>query len=258
MSNTPHQKPEKAATNANAFRTLVLDSYLSQSNGIHRPLDDADYRQFARAYAYHLRGWVPSPKPAAGAWLDLACGQGALMLLARQLGFSRVEGVDVSDEMLASARARGLLAHAGDVATFLAATPSAQWDVISLFDILEHFPRDEAHQVLTQVRRALVPGGICLIKVPNLASPLGPSVQASDLTHETSFSPPSLECLSKLAGFRGCELREVGPAPTSAIAQARAVLWRGLRLTYALANAIETGSPGDGIYTRIMLAKLQA
>src|SRR5205823_2591153 len=136
-----------------------------------------------------------------------------------------------------------------DVWNYLERTPDERWNVVSAFDLLEHFPKEEGYRLLQEICRVLSPGGICLVKLPNAASPWGYSVTASDLTHEAAYSPCSLTQLAILAGFSGCGVREVGPCPGSMASTARRILWAGLRYLYAAMNIVETGSPGDGIYT---------
>ena len=235
------------------FGDLVYSRYVSRGTAVHAPLDDARVASFGAAYRWHLRGWLPAAK---GAWLDVACGQGALLVLARDLGFARVEGVDGSEEMLASARRLGLRVTKDDARAFLERTEPASWNVVSFFDVVEHFPKPAALDLLRAARRALAPGGACFVKVPNEASPWGAGVTASDLTHETSFTPESLGALARLAGFEHVEHREVGPVPHGWKGRVRRALWGGLRAAYAAASVIETGSPGAGVYTRILLTRL--
>lgn len=243
-----------AGSAPDTLRERVLAAYVSTSPGPHRPMGAAEVAKYGRAYRYHLRGWLPASRQ--GGWLDLACGQGSLMQLARALGFAPVLGVDLSEEMLGPCRAAGLQVEADDVMAFLARTPDAAWSVVTAFDLLEHLPRDDGFQLLGEIRRVLAPGGTCILKLPNATSPFGFYVTASDLTHEAAYSPVSLAQLASLAGFRSCELREVGPAPTTPLAVVRWVLWRALRLGYGLAYRVETGSAHGGVYSQVMLARL--
>jgi SAM-dependent methyltransferase len=238
------------------LRERILKAYISSSAGPQRPLARSDLDAFNRAYRYYLRGWVPSE--VKGGWLDLGCGQGTMMRLAATFGYQEVVGVDISEEMLATCHADGLRVEAEDVWKYLERTPNERWDVVSAFDILEHFSKDDGFQLLREVRRVLKPGGTCFVKVPNAASPWGYEVTASDLTHEASYSPYSLMQLATIAGFNKCEVREVGPAPGSLASRARGAMWLALRSLYAALNVIETGSPGSGVYTRVMVGKLTA
>lgn len=240
-----------------SLRDLILKRYVSSSAGTHRALTEESLNAYSKAYRIYLRGWIPSPHEGS-AWLDLACGQGALMQLARTLGYDSVTGVDLSEEMLASCRSRGLAVVCADVMELLSRTSDATYDVVSAFDLLEHFQKDDGFRLLQAIRRVLKPGGICLLKLPNAASPWGFMVTASDLTHEGAYTPHSLKQVTHLAGFSGCVLREVGPVPTSSVAWVRGVLWRILRTVYKGLLLIETGAPGqENVYTQVMLAKLE-
>ena len=234
------------------LRRRLLDGYMSTSAGLHRRITDASFEPFCRAHRYHLRGWMPR---SGCRWLDVGCGQGALMHLAREVATELV-GVDASAEMVAACRARGFIVEHADLWEYLARTPDARWDAVSAFDLLEHFSNDDGVRLLEEIRRVLAPGGVCLLKLPNAVSPWGASVFASDLTHEAAYTPLSLAQLAALAGFRRCEVREVGPAPVSPAAALRWVLWRGVRLVYAAVNRIEGGAAHGGVYTQVMTARL--
>ncbi|MEW6731315.1 MAG: class I SAM-dependent methyltransferase [Acidobacteriota bacterium] len=240
-----------------SLRTLreeTLENYISSSVGPHRHLREADFLAFQRAYLYHLRGWLPLTQGQK--WLDLGCGQGALMRLALSYGYEKVYGIDVSEEMLVACQSYGLNVECADVWHWLAGTADKQWNIVSAFDLLEHFPKEEGYRLLREIWRILAPYGVCLVKLPNAASPWGLGVTAADLTHEACYSPESLSQLAKLAGFSSCELREVGPFPGSTKAKLRHWLWAGVRRFYQALNVIETGSAGSRIYTRVMLGRL--
>ena len=80
----------RATSSAASLRDLLLQKYVSSSAGPHRPLTETELNGFLVAYRYYLRSWVPTP--AEGGWLDLGCGQGALMRLALAYGLPRGTG----------------------------------------------------------------------------------------------------------------------------------------------------------------------
>src|SRR5437764_1369191 len=121
------------------LREQILRTYISSSPGPHRRLQRTDLEAFNRAYRYHLRGWVTSPVNSG--WLDVGCGQVAAMHLATSFGYQEVVGVDISEEMLATCHADGLEVNADDVWKYLERTPNQRWDVVSAFDVLEHFSK---------------------------------------------------------------------------------------------------------------------
>jgi SAM-dependent methyltransferase len=235
-------------------RGEVIARYISSSPGIHRACDARERQAFVRAYRWHLRGWLPENQRRP--WLDLGCGQGQLMSLAIESGFGDVAGVDLSAEMLSTCRDLGLSVTCEDATGLVHRLPDGAYGVVSAFDFVEHLPRNQALELLREARRVLAPGGVMLIKVPNGASPSVGDMFASDLTHEMLLTPSSIAQLGTLAGFSRCDVREVGPVPHGFRSGLRFVLWKGVRAWYRLLNAIETGSPGSDVLTRVMLVRL--
>lgn len=118
-------------------------------------------RQILRAQLEALR------LPADAQILEVGSGTGAnLALLA---DFGQVNGLEMSAEAIASARARGLELP-GRVSLRHGRCPEdlAGWerkfDLVCLFDVLEHIEDDRA--ALQALRACLKPGGRVLISVP--------------------------------------------------------------------------------------------
>lgn len=235
-------------------RSEVIARYISTSQGIHRSCDAVERQAFISAYQWHLRGWLPPDRSLR--WLDLGCGQGQLMSLALRNGFRAVLGVDLSAEMLSACQDLGLDIRRDDATEFVRQLPSGAYGIVSAFDFLEHLPRNDALALLREARRLLGPAGVMFIKVPNGASPAVGDMFFSDLTHESLFTPSSIAQLASLAGFSRCDVREVGPVPRGVRSIVRYALWNGVRAWYRLLNAIETGSPGTDVITRVMLVRL--
>ena len=236
------------------LRSVVLQKYSSSNDGPHRRMSSVRSASWMSAYRYYLKGCLPNPP--SGPWVDLGCGQGALLQFAQQQGYTGILGVDASKEMLGIASETGMPVELGDVREWLAAAPSEYFKIVSAFDLMEHFSRDDGFDMLRQIRRILEPNGVCLLQMPNAASPWCHGVMASDLTHETAYSALSISQLAKLAGFAFCEVKEMGPPPGTAVRQIRRLFWFGLRQIYRFANLVETGSAAGGVYTRVMLVKL--
>lgn len=253
MSLSENQPNIRAASGT--LRRAVLAAYISSSTGIHRPASDRDFRAYLRAYRWFLRGWLPAGQGRS--WLDLGCGQGQLLHLAQALGFA-VRGVDASPEMLAAASRHGLDVVVGDLFAILRGTPTASVDVVSAFDVVEHFSRDEGFLLVQEMRRVLKPGGLALLKLPNAASPFGAGITADDLTHEAAYTPQTIVQLGVLAGFAGGAVREVGPTGLGAVSMARKALWAFARTVCILFDLIETGRRHSPVYTRVQLVRLHA
>jgi 2-polyprenyl-3-methyl-5-hydroxy-6-metoxy-1,4-benzoquinol methylase len=250
MSEVLHAVPAERS----GLRHEVITRYLSSSAGIHRSCAASERRAFVDAYRWHLKEWLPADCTLP--WLDLGCGQGQLMSLAHASGFGNVSGVDLSAEMLSACHDAGLNVHQADAVEYVRNVQPDEFGIVSAFDFVEHLKREEALALLRAARRALQPGGVMLIKVPNGASPRVGDIFFSDLTHESMWTPASIAQLASLAGFSQCQVKEVGPVPHGARSNVRYVLWRMVRAWHRLLNAIETGSPGPNVLTRVMLVRL--
>ena len=99
---------------------------------------------------------------AAPRYLDIGCGVGHSVELASELGWD-ARGEELSDVAVATAKAKGRnVGHPGT------SQPGATYDVVSMFETLEHIT--DPDQVLADAMRALAPLGIVVITVPNRSS----------------------------------------------------------------------------------------
>jgi SAM-dependent methyltransferase len=106
--------------------------------------------------------------PRGATVLDLGCGIGITSeLLARRAG--SVVAVDLAPKLIDYARAtvRRVRFEVGDVATF---DGGATFDVVCLFDVFEHIPRDGRPALWQNVVRQLAPDGLVLMTVPHPAA----------------------------------------------------------------------------------------
>lgn len=104
--------------------------------------------------------------PAQGTLLDVGCGEGYLLALARTLQPElTLVGVDHDERRLALARgamegeARVEL-HAGDLRSL--AMPPAH--MITCLDVLHYMPPEQQDAVLARLAATLVPGGLLLVR----------------------------------------------------------------------------------------------
>ena len=101
--------------------------------------------------------------PFPGRLLDVGCGYGFFLKLMAQRGW-QVEGIEISATGREYARhTLGLEVSAQPLPRI--DWPAAQFDVITLFYVIEHLADPRA--VLTEVRRLLRPGGLLLLRWPH-------------------------------------------------------------------------------------------
>jgi cyclopropane fatty-acyl-phospholipid synthase-like methyltransferase len=234
------------------YRKQIYDRYSTVIQGSSAPIEDKVAERWGRAYAYYFRKWLPLSKDAT--IFDLACGSGTLLRFFKERGYGRVSGIDISAEQASLSRKIMDDVVEGDVLQYLRER-RGEADLIIGLDIVEHFHKDEAIAFLTGCYLSLAAGGRVILQTPNACSPWGSALRYADFTHETCFTPGLLTKLLTMCGFRDVESREMNPIPWrySLTATVRYVCWRMIRVVLMLWNFVETGNPGEGIYTRVFL-----
>ena len=128
-----------------------------------------DYHPLRNRERFALALIDDEPKGSA---VDLGCGNGHLVVKMKKLGFDRVRGVDLSDEMLTAARSLArasgmengvelLKANVENVTTI----PSESVDVCTALGVIEYLDSDAP--LLKEVFRILRSGGAAVIQARN-------------------------------------------------------------------------------------------
>ncbi len=133
--------------------------------------------------------------------LDIGFGSGALLAWARLEG-AHVAGTELQTELCAAAKERGIRA-----CTELAELDE-RFDVITIFDVLEHVPREQLPAMLDDVKRLAAPGCQIFVRVPNCQVAPGLLTQFGDATHVTMLSGPIVAHLLSRAGLLPVAIRE--------------------------------------------------
>jgi SAM-dependent methyltransferase len=140
-----------------------VGAYYEQSyrDGIYEPFAAAE--TVRRLIAEHrLAAIRPHARP--GRWLDVGAAAGHFVEAASRAGIV-AEGCELSGTAVASARARGLVMHHAAVEDF---TPSARYDTITAFDVIEHLR--EPRVFLDRLRSWLAPAGTLALTLPDVSS----------------------------------------------------------------------------------------
>jgi 2-polyprenyl-3-methyl-5-hydroxy-6-metoxy-1,4-benzoquinol methylase len=175
---------------------------------------------------------------------DLACGHGALIFCLRELGYLNVKGVDLSLEQVKLAHRLGLTdIECQDMSGFLSANENA-FDIVFLMDILEHLDRSELIDLLVQVRKSLIDGGLVIIHTPNAEGFFGLRMRYGDLTHEISFTSRSIRQVLYACGFEDVLCFEDKPVVHGLKSLFRYITWELLTFPGRLLLMAETGTSG--------------
>lgn len=133
--------------------------------------------------------------------LDIGFGNGALLAWARKQG-AYVAGTELQAELCAAATEDGVRA-----CTELAELDEC-FDIITIFDVLEHIPWEKLPAMLGHVKRLAAPGCRIFIRVPNCQVAPGLLTQFGDATHATMLSGPIVAQLLSRAGLIPTEISE--------------------------------------------------
>jgi SAM-dependent methyltransferase len=107
--------------------------------------------------------WDCPPWTGQGRYLDVGCGSGGTLAVARALGW-RTAGIEVDAAAAEHARPFADELHVGDA--FGAPFAPGRFDVVSAFHVLEHVPDPVA--LLRRMLDWLAPGGLLIVEVPNV------------------------------------------------------------------------------------------
>jgi len=160
---------------------------------------------FATFAARFVRSSLSEVAPPPAKLLDFGCGNGQFLRTASSAGYSTV-GVDISEAAVIRCRSIGLEAHR--IAEFDPSKYQETFDVVTLWDVLEHLPKPA--EVLSSVTTVLRHGGYLVVKSPGPGafsvqiSAMFPSLAGAVVSapsHNQFFTSRSLTRLLELHGF---------------------------------------------------------
>lgn len=181
----------------------LAEMYATREDSVYE-LEYENRRQVALTHLALVSAFCPTP----GRVLDLGCASGTFVCLAQQAGW-QATGLDPSRWLIDRGRARC------PGATFVASTleeasfQGNSFDVITLWDVLEHVP--SPLQTLQRVRSWLAPGGSLFLSVPNAGSVVARLMRSRWVLllreHLWYFSPQTVSLLLSQIGFEVVQTR---------------------------------------------------
>lgn len=146
--------------------------------------------------------------------LDIGCGLGHNLFVFKELGFKNVVGVDISPECIDFCKKKKFNVIQKDVFDFLKENKT-KFNLITAFDIVEHFSVEEASKLVRLVFQNLEDEGIFIVNVQNANNPFTLRERYIDITHKTIYTPESLSELLRIGGF--IDIKIIGVKPFSTI-----------------------------------------
>lgn len=182
-------------------RELLFEGYLTRH--LSHVADHRKSRQ--RKKAMLLRNYstlFPARRDAQ--ILEIGPGFGELLeILSIDRKYSHVHAIDLSQEVadFCNQVVPQSTSVVKDSYAYLVENPG-RFDRIFLLHVLEHIPKGEVILLLSAIRKALAPGGMLVLEVPNMGNPLtGLNIRYADFTHEAGFTELSMAYVLNQAGF---------------------------------------------------------
>lgn len=166
---------------------------------------------FKKRYKRYIKNILTIKKN--GRLLDIGCNIGLFLKAAQQEGFT-VTGVEINKGCADYGKKHFNLDIYSDYLEALA-FPDDSFDVITLFDVLEHIP--DIHKFMHEVRRVLKSEGLVVLQSPNIDSVMANLTKSkwSWLTppdHLYHFTPETMIRFLKANGFTIKEVKTWEPA----------------------------------------------
>ena len=132
--------------------------------------------------------------------LEVGFGQGLFLDWAKSSGYHPV-GIEIDPAAVQQATGRGHQVYLSDIRDVCEHTTS-DFDLIVLFDVLEHMTLAELVAVFKLFSRILKPTGRVLARFPNGGSPFGRLYQYGDATHQTVLTGSLIHQIALTAGMQ--------------------------------------------------------
>jgi 2-polyprenyl-3-methyl-5-hydroxy-6-metoxy-1,4-benzoquinol methylase len=225
--------------------TETYDSYFS-SRGV-----TADtYDQYV--LPAHLLPLLPRTK--SGPILDIGCGYCQTLKSLRQLGYTDLQGIDVSNDAIQHGQAEALdVALVEDLESFLHSS-EARYDLVIMSHVIEHLNKERIVETLRLIRsRLLTPSGFLYLATPNAQAPTNCYWAYEDFTHTTIFTAGSILYVLRQAGYKTIEFLDPNgleflPAPKRMIKGLLQFLYRSNRRMWNRAMSSSYHRPSPEIY----------
>ena len=177
-----------------------FDSIYGRSN----ILSPEEYEKTSHLYHFYYGNFLP--KDINAPILDIGCGAGHFLFYLKKIGYKNFTGIDLSPDNIEHCKVNiAPNVQLADAFAYLVKKKS-MYCVISANDVIEHIPKERVIKLLRLMYRALRPGGILLLRIPNMSNPFSIQMRYRDFTHECGFTEKSIYQVLHLAGFRDIQI----------------------------------------------------
>lgn len=174
----------------------IFDEYIDNSYDGPKQQLESKMECFEKNY----RKFMPTDSEARV--LDIGVGLGEMLTCYKKWGYRHYHGIDISPDTINFCKTLGLNCEQVDDTVEWLEIHAGMYDVITLFDVLEHIKKDKLKEFIKAIKKALKQGGAAIIQVPNMQSPDAHLHRYNDITHEVGFVEHSLRQLLIISDFR--------------------------------------------------------
>ena len=125
------------------YRKVIYEKYLSSVSVTEEELEV----NFSQNVGLQKEVVANLPHDKEAKIIDLGCGYGTFLNALSKLGYKNIYGVEIGKEQNEFFKKKGFKVYNQDLVEFLK-TCDEKWDCITLFDVLEHFRKDEIVEFL--------------------------------------------------------------------------------------------------------------
>lgn len=235
------------------YKIRLYNAYVSSGQAALGEINDPNILfSNNRFYIQHLIDNYLSNIPKNSRIVDVGCGHGAHIYFLHKNNYTNIYGFDISKEQINLGHKIGVKSIEHKSIEQFCKDNKDPVDVFLLIDLLEHLTYNELFTLLDKLYLQLGNNGKLVIHVPNAEGIFGMQIRYGDLTHETAFTPKSINQLLTTIGFTQIVCYEDKPIVHGVKSFVRRVLWELLTLKFRLLAMAETGTTNN-ILSRNML-----
>lgn len=187
------------------MRKNLFEEYFDSISSRSNLLTLEEYENTCKIYHSYYGNFLPVDKNST--ILDIGCGSGHFLYYLKKIGYTNFLGIDLSPDNIEHCCKKNITLNVELVDAFeYLLDKTSTYSVISANDILEHIPKERVITFLELIYHALKPGGILLLKIPNMSNPFVLYLRYRDFTHECGFTENSIYQVLYIAGFRNIRI----------------------------------------------------
>lgn len=185
------------------MKTIYEDNYFTSHPGIKYEFVESEFTLYKKGREKLFATYIDDKVTDI---LDFGCGLGHMLyLLKNNYVDVNIVGTDISDEALKFCK-KNVHENVYNYSVDELKDKGFRFDVIILNDVLEHFSKSDATDLLNSFKSILKHGGMIIITVPNMGNPFAQCDYWHDYTHINGFNDCSLKQIFQITGYKPIDI----------------------------------------------------